>query len=248
MRDKVEELTLAHFKYFPEILGFKTNKLQSLEIINCGLGSSMFNIAFGRTDLEIQNIINNFNSQAFAWWIPPSAQSPSITKSLKQSGFIIEADEEIMLCELESVEINYQENNLQIQQALTKENLKDFISVISPYDKTAEQFYHKLDTSDLNKKEKLFIGYYESTPAVIALLFSDHNMSGIFSLITKEEYRGKGLGSQMMRYLMNFAKENGSQYAFLSSSSNSGYKIYQILGFKVIGNFECFEYKIKNHL
>lgn len=239
----IEDLTLAHFKYFPEILGFKTNILQDLKIINCGLGSSMFNIAFGGTNLNIKNIIDNFNGQAFAWWIPPSAESSSLSNFLKEAGFIIEASEEIMVCELESFNINYHPNNLEILQVSTKEKLQDFISIISSYDKTVEQFYNQLKISDLNKKEKMFVGYYENNPAVIAILFSDNNMSGIFSLITEEKYRGKGFGSQMMKYLMIYAKENGSKYTFLSSSSHSGYKIYQSLGFKVIGNFQCFEYK-----
>ena len=52
----IEDLTLVHFKYFLEILGFKTNILQDLKIINCDLGSSMFNIAFGGTTLNIKNI------------------------------------------------------------------------------------------------------------------------------------------------------------------------------------------------
>lgn len=243
MKEGIESLTLAHFKYFPEILGFRTSNFKDLELINCGLGSSMFNIVFGGTEVEVQEVIDSFNKQPFAWWIPPSAKSSSLNNLLKKNGFIVEANEEIMLCQLESFDANYHSNNSQILQVLTREHLHDFISVLLPYDETAKLFYNQLNTSDLKGKEKLFVGYVDNVPAVIAILFSDKNISGIFSLVTKEEYRGKGLGSNMMKFLMAFAKVNGSSYACLSSSSNSGYKIYQSLGFKVIGNYECFEYK-----
>ena len=47
----------------------------------------------------------------------------------------------------------------------------------------------------------------------------------------------------MMKYLMVEAKDNGAKYATLSASSDSGYKIYEALGFKSLGQFECFEWK-----
>ena len=46
----------------------------------------------------------------------------------------------------------------------------------------------------------------------------------------------------MMQYLLNLAKKNGKKYATLSASSDSGHRIYEKLGFKNIGEFECFEY------
>lgn len=243
MKERIEQLTLEHFKYLPERLKFKTEKYQGLELINCGLGSSMFNIAFGGGDIEIQKVIKHFNKQPFAWWIPPSAKSSSFSILLEKAEFVVQASEEIMLCDLKTFDHNYQSKDLRILPALTKEHLQDFISVLLPYDKSTELFYNQFDILDLKGKEKLFIGYEGKVPVVIAILFCDQEMTGIFSLITKEEHRGKGFGGNMMKFLMQFSKQNGAHYCFLSSSSDSGYKIYQSLGFRVIGNFECFEYK-----
>jgi hypothetical protein len=47
----------------------------------------------------------------------------------------------------------------------------------------------------------------------------------------------------MMSYLLGYAKRSRSLNVTLSASSDSGYRIYERLGFKKVGEFECFEYK-----
>jgi hypothetical protein len=39
------------------------------------------------------------------------------------------------------------------------------------------------------------------------------------------------------------AKENICEFVTLSASSDSGYRIYERLGFRKVREFECFEYK-----
>jgi ribosomal protein S18 acetylase RimI-like enzyme len=66
--------------------------------------------------------------------------------------------------------------------------------------------------------------------------------SRIFNLITSEDKRGKGYGTQMMDHLLTYTKNEYLSYATLLASSNSGYRIYQRLGFETLGQFECFEW------
>jgi GNAT superfamily N-acetyltransferase len=123
-----------------------------------------------------------------------------------------------------------QSSSLQIKPVLTDPQVQDFTNVLSVYDPTAEAFYSQLKAPHLTSKERLFVGYTDDVPVIIAILFTDQDMSGIFSLITKDSHRCKGFGTEMMKFLMKFAKDNGSNYACLSSSSPEGYKIYQKLG------------------
>jgi GNAT superfamily N-acetyltransferase len=250
MKKEIEALTLNHFKYFSEILGITTENFLGLSIINSKINSSMFNIVFGGFNLPITNgeenlkyIISIFKNHPFAWWIPPSQQSKELSILLDEAGFIVEAKEDIMLCDLKLFEDHTQITELEILQVLTKEQLDDFISILEIYDPIAVSIYSKLQVAQLQNQEKLFIGYRNNIPAVISILFSENKIAGIFSLITTEKERGKGLGSDMMKFLMNFAKNEGALYTSLSASSDSGYRIYKRLGFKTIGNFECFEYK-----
>jgi ribosomal protein S18 acetylase RimI-like enzyme len=250
MKEEIETLTLNHFKYFPEILGITTENFLGLNLINSKINSSMFNIVFGglappitNGEENLKDIINIFKNYPFAWWIPPSKQSKELSILLDRSGLIVEAKEDIMLCELKFFQDCAQTTDLEILQVLTREQLDDFISILEVYDPMAITIYNKLRVAQLQNQEKLFIGYKNNIPAVISILFSEKKIAGIFSLITTEKERGKGLGNDMMKFLMNFAKNNGALYTSLSASSDSGYRIYQRLGFKTIGNFECFEYK-----
>ncbi|MEY2393374.1 hypothetical protein [Wolbachia endosymbiont of Tettigetta isshikii] len=47
----------------------------------------------------------------------------------------------------------------------------------------------------------------------------------------------------MITHLMDIAREIGVRYATLSASSDSGYRIYERLGFHTFDQFECFEWR-----
>jgi hypothetical protein len=45
-----------------------------------------------------------------------------------------------------------------------------------------------------------------------------------------------------MKYLINFCQRKAIRQVSLSTSSTYGYRIYEKLGFKLIGKFECYEW------
>lgn len=247
MIELIERMHLGHFKCFPTQLGFEVKQIDNLEIINCGLGTSMFNIAFGGMDAptseKISGIDKLFNKQPFAWWIPPSDTSAKLTTLLKSQGFQKEANEDAMVCSLSDTSIAAPKTALNITPVTTKEQIQDFIELLEEYDVAARHFYEKLDESLLQENERLFVGYINGQVVTISILYLEKDAAGIFSLITKESMRGKGYGSDMMKYLLAFSKKNGVRYVTLSASSEEGLSIYKRLGFKSLGNFECFEYK-----
>ncbi len=245
----IEQTTLEHFMFLPKKLGVTVLNNQGLHTINCGYGSSMFNIVFGGLDVEpelyleeIQKIIEVYQ-QPFAWWVPPSKHSALLTQKLTQAGLRIENSEYAMIYDLEWIDTFDLETKIQIRQVLTAQDLQDFISILEPYDPTSRKFYEKLEGDTLDLNEKLFLGYKDDIPVVIGILFEGQEAAGIFSLITRENERGKGFGTDMMRYLMHFSKTQGQKYVTLSASSQEALRIYQRLGFEVLGEFECFEYE-----
>lgn len=252
MISKIEQNALGHFMYLPKAAGFSLITDGALTIINCGLGSSMFNIAYGRLECEsadfdqkIQNIIDVFNRQPFAWWVPPSARSPELTQKLLALDFAVEAAEHAMLCDLNDFECSGRETDLIIEHVTSPSQLEHFISVLEPYDVTARLFYERLTPPMLSGQEKLYVGYENGAPVIIGVFYFQGDAAGIFSLLTREDNRGLGFGARMMTYLMQTAKESGVQYVTLSASSDSGFRIYERLGFKSFGQFECFEWKGK---
>jgi len=242
----IEHNHLSHFTYLPKKLGFDVLKVDGVTVINCRLKTSMFNIVYGspkKTASLISQIKRDYNHQPFAWRIPPSEHDDNTTTLLIENGFVIDTIEHAMICDLSNITTFRQKTDLIIKVILGKSRIQDFISVLAPYDPNVSIFYDRMDDALLNKNEKLVVGYLDEKPVCIGILFISESSAGIFSLLTSEEYQGKGFGSDMMIFLMNYAKEHGCSSVTLSASSDAGYRIYERLGFIKLGEFECFEYK-----
>lgn len=189
MLEKIKQNTFVHFRYLPEAAGFNVKTDQNLTIINCGLGSSMFNIVCGNCYTEkVQNIVNEFEGQPFAWWM---IESKILSRKLLEHGFITETEERAMLCDLTNFESSANQL-IKIDQVLNRDRLEHFIKVLETYDTTARSFYEKLTEPLLNQQEKLFVGYENDIPVVIAILFISGDTASIFSLVTEENKRGLG--------------------------------------------------------
>ncbi len=247
----IEQNAFEHFQYLPKVLGFKVLEDSETKIINSGLGSSMFNIACTADlaaavdlDIKIKEMIHRFNHQPFAWWIGPSVSSRELSQKLIEQGFIVETTEYAMLCDLSRTATSTESpSELVIRSVLSDQQLQHFIEVLEPYDPASRAFYEKLNESMLQGKERLFVGYEKETPVIIATLFFGNNAAGIFNLITCEKKRGRGYGTAMMSFLLEEAKSQDVNWATLSASSVSGYRIYQRLGFRTLGQFESFEWR-----
>lgn len=165
-------------------------------------------------------------------------QGPALLKKL---GFVQEATEQAMIFDLKEFKALPLKTDLKIKM-VDKECLSSFLSILKVYDAYAEKLYLKLEGNIQSLDEKMFIGFIDEVPVSIAVLYTSNEVSGVFSVITKEEYRGRGYGSDVMRYLLNYANTLGSKKVTLSASSDSACNLYKRLGFEIVGNFECYEY------
>lgn len=244
---EIEQNTFGHFKYLPDFLGFPVEKTDDTLTINCGLGSSMFNIVCDtkfqqdQLDFSINRLTIQLQGQPFACWLGPSTTPKNLKQILPHYGFISETTEYAMMSHNPG-EISTK-NSLQIRMVNDSKDIQNFISVIEPYDATARPFYEALTEPSLSTKEKLFVGYEGEIPVTIGLVYIDQNMAGIFSLLTLEGKRGSGYGTEMMQHIINYSQQKGISSFYLSASSESGFRIYERFGFKVVGLFDCFEKK-----
>lgn len=246
---QLEQNLFAKFRYLPQKLGFKIANVQGVTIINCSLQTSMFNIVcdaelqeHGLTD-SIQKIIEDFKGQPFAWWLGPSHTPKTLGHFLQQIGFIQETTEYAMLCDLKQISLDSKKSDLTIKEVTNADELLAFAEVLKPYDAQAPLFYQKVSALlTIDEPFKLFVGYVKDLPVCTGSLFFINGLAGIYDLITDEKYQGRGFGTTMMQCLMNYAKQKDFDYVSLSASSDSGFRIYERLGFKSLGIFECFEW------
>ncbi len=278
MLEKIEQNVFEHFRYLPKLAGLSVRESNILTIINCGLGSSMFNIVcdthltnwaralqnkavfdnpidpllsfmatqrYGEEFIEtkITEVIDEFKGQPFAWWVGPSCDPCWLTDLLEDMGFKKVTTEHAMALDLEDYRDNIDPPSIQIEQVFNGNQLEDFIHILEPSDSSARPFYKKCPPEMLLKNENLFVGYHNDTPIIIGILYHHEDATGIFSLLSDETQRGHGFGTQMMHHLIRTARENGAKTVTLSASSDSGYRIYERLGFKDYGEFDCLEWK-----
>lgn len=247
---EVEHNLFSKFSYLPQKLGFSVVSKYGTQLINCGFGSSMFNIVCDiKLDQQsasavIKNIIKDFNGRPFACWLGPSHTPKDIGTFLNAFGFVQETTEKAMICDLTQFKFDPMKTALVIKEAITPQEIFDFAEVLRPYDVEAPIFYQKVGALDdaNNQPFRFFVGYLEGEPICTGSLFFTENLAGIFDLVTGEGYQGQGFGTAMMEFLMHYAQQKNFNYASLSASSDSGFRIYDRLGFKPLGNLECFEW------
>jgi hypothetical protein len=244
--DLIKKNILGHFKFLPEKSGVDIFKINNVEIINCGLNSTKFNIAFGLPSHKnfldsIKEIKQIFEYKPFSWWFDYNNE---FHKMMLENGFSNVIEECEMICDLSKKTHNslQAQTNLVIKQVLCNETLEDFINIMEINNKCARKFYKKFTLKDLQLKEKFFVGYFNDTPVSIASLFISDNSCSIFNLFTKNEYLKKGFGTDMMMRLMSFAKDSGCISAILFATLK-GYEIYKRLGFSKSGELKVYEFK-----
>ena len=253
---KIQSIAFGHFSYLPRLLGFSVESNRNLTKVFCGLGSSMFNIAFftnslhttlGRKEKEnlIEQVVHFYQGQPFAWWFGPCFEEDAeFSIILLEKGFVIETTEHAMVLELSQYSRPPIDPNLTIRLADDEKSLLDFVNILRVYDNSAVPFFSRIKTDPANfPQQKLLVGYENDIPVSIGMLYLQGDTVGIFSLLTREDKRGKGYGTEMMVFLIQFAKELQAEFVTLSASSDSGFRIYQRLGFKSLGTFKCFEWK-----
>jgi len=245
---KAESNLFSKFTFLPKLLGYNILAQKSVTVINCNLKTSMFNIAcntgFVETEVDknIQYVLNQYQGSPFAWWVGPSSSPNNLQNKLLEYGLKKETDEYAMFCNISDLQEFELDQNISVKQVQNHQELLDFIKIISLYDDHVGEFLdNELVISDqAQKKNPIFVSYIDNKPVCIGALHFNNGIAGIYDIITSKSYRGKGLGTNMMKFLMNYAYQKNIKDLCLSASSDSGFRIYEKLGFKVIGLFGCY--------
>ena len=122
---------------------------------------------------------------------------------------------------------------------------KDF----SAYAEFFAEITEKHIETRLNRSLYFAIMYYENEPIAICALEElselpqitvctepDGRHCCLVSVYTKPAYRGKGYQQELLRYLLDFAKEEGFNDITLTTNTPEAMHIYEKVGFQEISN------------
>ncbi len=247
---RVESNLFSKFIFLPKVLGYDIAEQNSVRVINFNLKTSMFNIVcdtkFAELDIDqnIKYVIDQYNNSPFAWWVGPSDTPDVLQNKLLESGLKKETDEYAMFCDLSDFQEFKLDKNIVIKQVKNYQELLDFIGIISFYDQSVSEFLDnkKIISDEVMAKNLMFVCYIDGKPVGVGALHFNDGIAGIYDIITSENFRSKGIGTNIMKFLMNYAYRKDIKNLCLSASSDSGFRIYERLGFKIVGFFSCYEW------
>jgi GNAT superfamily N-acetyltransferase len=257
--EAIEKNFLEKFIYFiSRIQGMEVVKINNIFLSNSNLRSDTFNTAIGGNVKE-----DNFNKYAkevrdyftdknlpMAWWCGPSSLIGKDNQILLELGFVNEEMDVCMAADLENISTGFLSENsdLDIREAVSKAQIRDFsyalALVFEPFDDNVIKFYETIavETSQLYKNMKLYVGYYKDEPVTSSCCFFDGCTAGVYDIATVPSFRGRGFGSYMTFHTLLESKKNGYKIAVLGAS-DKGLSIYEKLGFESFGNFYVYSNK-----
>jgi len=93
----------------------------------------------------------------------------------------------------------------------------------------------------LNKGDRFtwVMARIDDQPVASGLLYTKDRLSGIYMIVTKKSFRGRGIGTTVTRYLIDRAMENGVDRIVLHATP-LGKGIYKNLGFEPINELSIY--------
>lgn len=244
---------LAHFSRIPaKTNGMLIQQSDHLTYIDSALSCDTFNIIYihspNATKSEIGSAVEHFRARhiAFCLWIAKENLSPQVEQTLADLGLKKQASEEGMILKLDNYEIQAAKVTDSIVEVKNPDLLQEYADVIaknwSPPDTNILAYYSKTASHYLNPEEKIILlAYYDGNQPVstVEMFPTDDSTIGLYGFATLETHRGQGIGTSLMTFCLNKAKELGYQYVILQGTED-GLGIYQKHGFEAVTTY--FEY------
>lgn len=232
--------------------GMNVHHLENISYVNSGMSCDTFNIIHVHGNAlqknEIEEAVHHFRSRGLAYciWINNENLSSDAKAILSNMDVAQQNAEEGMVLNLSNYPAVTSNQHDNIEVVSSKGQLKEYARVIaenwSPPDQHVISYYDTTSDQYLAEKNKiiLLIYYHDGKPASTVEMFpSSNEIIGLYGFATLEAFRGLGIGTSLMTFVLNKAKELGYKHAILQASED-GIGIYRKFGFKELTTY--FEY------
>ncbi len=245
---------IGKFKYLSSLMNMDVSSNNDVTVINSAIDSDMFNIICNtKNSSGLKWAIEKFQSLklSFACWVGFNFDYCSCKQDLESMGFVCDEHEMAMFAEIEKISREKKCCKLQISLIDDAQKLNDFIKIyqeLIPHDSNQiKEFYKRAEKHILSPESslKLFIGYLNDKPIATSALFIDENTAGVWDITTLEEFRRKGIGTDMTLHALFYAYDNFGHKIGVLTASELGERVYKKIGFQKLKNFYVFNVKGK---
>ena len=219
-------------------------EFKHLIYVDSGLSCDTFNIIYIHSPelskAELEKVLNHYRSQQLEYciWINKESFSTNVQELFKEFKINEQASEVGMALDLTSYlpESNTRHDNIKpVKDGMM---LATYANVIAenwtPKDQNVLKYYESAASQYLDRDNgiKLFVYYHDGLPVSCVELFpSDSKTVGFYGFATLEQFRGMGIGTTLLTFALNKAKELGYKHAILQGTED-GLNIYKKFGFK----------------
>ncbi|WP_286923832.1 MULTISPECIES: GNAT family N-acetyltransferase [Lysinibacillus] len=239
-------------KLFTHAVSGELIKEANYVIANTEIPTDTFNMLLANSPTihnqnHIKQAINHFivKELPFSTWVDANNLSNDWLQLIKEHN-LKEAERNIMMKLDHTLHTGQRiSNHLNITQVSNKEGLLQYKEVfLSLFEGTPERdaleiYFRKFSQEKLASNARMFIGCIMEMPVATGLLIEDNDSYGIYDVMTKETFRGKGYGSEMFQFLLNQTIDK--QKPVVLQASEDGKNIYKRFGFKEVGEMIVFE-------
>lgn len=245
MLELISDNFLQHASKVPDLNdAMNVYHLAHLTYVDSGLSCDTFNIIYIHhpelTKEELSQALAHFQSRNLDYciWINKENLSSNTQMLFKELNIEEQASEVGMAMQFKHYQYVENINHLNIRQVNDGESLAIYSRVIaenwSPTDQNVIDYYNRTAKHylDPNNNIKLYIYYHEDRPVSCVELFpTNSDTVGFYGFATLEAYRGMGIGTTLLTFALNIAKELGYKTAILQGTED-GLNIYKKFGFK----------------
>lgn len=239
-------------RIFTHAVSGKLIKEEDFVLANTEIPTDTFNILLPKSAhiKNASNIRSNIENMSlkeypFSTWIDSRYLNDG-WQDLMQEYDLNEAERNVMMKLENTLNVGQRKSHqLKITQVKNIEDIKAyrevFISLFegSPEKDALEIYFNKFSEVNLSSKIQMFIGCVGEITVSTGLLIDSAESYGIYDVMTKETYRGKGYGSEMFQYLLT--QTTDKQKPVVLQASDDGKNIYKRFGFIDIGEMVVFE-------
>lgn len=202
-------------------------------------GVFRFEVSPSHTDIAIDEILSEFDSRAipFRWIVGPSARPADLGDRLQARGLCHTRDWIGMAADLEPARAFDRRSEAAIAEVESVGNFADYLRVLGDGfgfpDELIDLFGATFGQRTLGPSEPLrhFVAYVDGRPAATTTIHAVEGVAGIYWVATVPWARRRGIGTDLVDYVLCAAALAGARLAVLHSTA-MGLGPYRRAGFR----------------
>jgi ribosomal protein S18 acetylase RimI-like enzyme len=248
--DRADAAFVTHVTWVPERTpGMSCRVHPHLVLADSGLACDTFNFVCRArlspedTSRAAAEAIGHFQrvDRPFSWWVGPADQPGDLGASLEALGLERAETELAMGMPLEALPgPPPRVPGLEVRRVVSPEELETFARLSAgnwtPPDPDVLEFYRLGAAALLDPgcPQRLYVGYLGGEPVATAEGASADRTVALFGIMTREPYRGRGIGSWMTWRPLHDARAAGCDLGVLQAAE-AGVGLYRRIGFRPFG-------------